>query len=134
MGLSTYLANAILDHVFGKGAYTPPTHVHVALSTTTPTDTGTNVTPPSGNGYARVETDPADWNAADSRALTNLEDITFPQATGAWGTITHFCLYDAGTGGNFLGWGALTTPRAIVNLDTPSFSAGLLTAQLNAST
>ncbi len=131
MGLSTYLANAMLDHIFGKTPYTPPDHIHVGLSTTLPTDAGGNVTPPSGNGYARVETDPADWDDSDARAITNVNDITFPQASGPWGTITHFALYDSSD--NFLGWGELTSPRAIVNLDTPSFAAGLLIAQLNAS-
>ena len=127
MGLSTYIFTALLSHLFGKATYTPPAAIFVALSTTPPTDAGTNVTPPSGNGYARAETAPADWNSAAAGDITNLNAVTFPDATGPWGTVAYFALYDAGSGGNFLGWGTLATPRAIMNLDTPiRFAAGTL--------
>jgi hypothetical protein len=41
--------NEILDHLFGKGSYTPPT-IYVALSTADPTDAGTGIAQPSGEG------------------------------------------------------------------------------------
>ena len=46
--------NEILDHLFGKGSYTPPT-IHVGLSTADPGDDGTGLSEPSGNGYGRVK-------------------------------------------------------------------------------
>ncbi len=131
--ISTYLSNEILDHIFGNGAYTPPTNIFVALSTTPPTDSGGNVTPPSGNGYARKQTAAADWAAASNRALANAADIEFAEASGDWGEITHFALYDAISGGNFLAWGTLSTPKTYGNGDTARFKAGTLTVQVNAS-
>lgn len=36
MSKSNYLETAVLDHVFGKSAYTAPTHFWVSLHTTDP--------------------------------------------------------------------------------------------------
>jgi hypothetical protein len=130
---STFWANEILDHLFGKGSYTPPT-IHVALSTSAPTDAGGNVSEPSGGAYARKQTAASDWNTASGRLTDNATALEFAEATASWGTITHFALYDAATGGNFLGWGALTTSKAIGAGDTPRFAAGALDVQFNAST
>jgi hypothetical protein len=74
-GFSDYWENKILDHIFGKGNYTPPT-IYVGLSTTDPTDDGSGLTEPSGNGYTRVQTFASDWNAASNSTLDNSSDIT----------------------------------------------------------
>ncbi len=131
--ISNYLANALLNHIFGKGTYTPPTNIYVELSTTAPTDAGTNVTPPSGGGYARKQTAPADWNTGSGRIIDNANAIEFAEATGSWGTLSHFALFDAASGGNFLGWGALTTPKAVDSGDTARFAAGDLDVSFTAS-
>jgi hypothetical protein len=75
------LENKMLGHLFGT-AYTAPTTVYMALSTTTPTDAGGNVTEPSGNGYARVAigNNSTNWNAASGGTVTNKTAITFPEA------------------------------------------------------
>jgi hypothetical protein len=86
---------------------------------------------PSGNAYARVSTTGADWNTASGGALDNANDITFPEATGSWGTITHFALFDAATGGNMLAYGALSTPKIIGSGDTAKFAAGDLDVSLD---
>lgn len=134
--ISNYLANALLDHIFGKGAYTPPTNIYVELSTTAPTDAGGNVTPPSGNNYSRKQTAPADWNASSvgaGRIIDNANAIEFAEASGSWGTLSYFALFDAASGGNFLGWGALTTPKAVDSGDTARFAAGDLDVSFTAS-
>lgn len=131
--ISNYLANALLNHIFGKGTYTPPTNIYVELSTTAPTDAGTNVTPPSGGGYARKQTAPSDWNMAAGRIIDNANAIEFAEASGSWGTLSHFALFDAASGGNFLGWGALTTPKAVDSGDTARFAAGDLNVSFTAS-
>jgi len=121
----------ILDHLFGKGVYTPPT-IYVALSTADPLDDASGIAEPSGNGYARVTTSASDWNAAASGALDNAAAITFPQASGgAWGTITHFALYDASSGGNMLAHGALASSQAIADTESAKFSAGDLDVTLD---
>lgn len=131
--ISNYLANALLNHIFGKGTYTPPTNIYVELSTTAPTDAGTNVTPPSGGGYARKQTAPADWNTGSGRIIDNANAIEFAEASASWGTLSHFALFDAASGGNFLGWGALTTPKAVDSGDTARFAAGDLNVSFTAS-
>ena len=125
-----YWESEILDHIFGKGSYTPPT-IYVGLSTEDPTDDGSGLAEPSGNGYARVQTSSSDWNAASAGSLDNANDITFPQATGSWGTITHFALFDATTGGNMLAHGALSQSKAIGSGDTAKFAAGDLDVSLD---
>jgi len=129
-GFSDYWENKILDHIFGKGSYTPPV-IYVALSTADPTDDGSGFAEPSGNSYARLQTSASDWNAASSGSLDNASDITFGQATGSWGTITHFALFDAVTGGNMLAHGELSQPKAIGSSDTAKFEAGDLDIALN---
>ena len=127
---SDHWENEILDHLFGKGTYTPPT-IYVGLSTADPTDDGTGLAEPSGGGYARVATAASDWNAASGGALDNANAIEFAQATASWGTVTHFALFDAVTAGNLLAHGTLTTSKAITNGDTARFAAGDLDVSLD---
>jgi hypothetical protein len=129
-GFSDYWENKILDHIFGKGSYTTPT-IYVGLSTADPTDDGSGLAEPSGNGYARTQTSASDWNAASNGSLDNASDITFAQATGSWGTITHFALFDAATAGNMLAHGVLSQSKTIVNSDTARFQAGDLDISLD---
>jgi hypothetical protein len=112
MSFSNYLELELLDHLMGKGSYTPPT-VYIALSTADPGEAGAGMAEPSGNGYQRKQTAAGDWNVASSGQTTNANELAFPEATGSWGTITHFAFFDASTSGNFLGSGALTTPRVV---------------------
>ena len=128
-GFSDYWENKILDHIFGKGSYTSPT-IYVGLSTADPTDDGSGLAEPSGNGYARTQTSASDWNAASNGSLDNSNDITFAQATGSWGTITHFALFDAITAGNMLAHGVLSQSKTIGNSDTARFQAGDLDISL----
>lgn len=130
---SDYLEKKILDDLFGKSAYTPPT-IYIALSTADPTDAGTGLAEPSGNNYSRKQTAASDWNAATGTAPTvtdNATALSFPQASGSWGTISHFALFDNSSGGNMLAHGALTTPKAIGSGDTAQFAIGDLDVQLD---
>ena len=127
---SDYWENKILNHIFSKGSYTPPT-IFVGLSTADPTDAGSGLTEPSGNGYARIQTSASDWNAASNSTLDNADNITFNQATGNWGTITHFALFDAVTAGNMLAHGALSQSKSISESNTARFEAGDLNISLD---
>ena len=130
---SDYWENEILDHIFGKGSYTPPT-IYVALSTADPTDDGSGLSEPSGNGYARVQTAANDWNAAiasgANHRIDNANNIVFPEATGNWGTISHFALFDAASAGNMLAHGQLSQPKQVTTGDTAKFAAGDLDVDL----
>ena len=125
---SDYLEDKILDHIVGKTSYTMPT-AYVTLATSDPTDAGTGASHsevPDSSGYARVTTAGANWNASSGGSISNSADLTFPEATGSWGTVSHFTLCDAsahGTG-NMLAHGALTASKAVGNGDTVKFSGG----------
>lgn len=106
--LSNYAENELLDHLLKVGAYTPPTDIYVALSTADPTEDGSGLAEPSGGSYARIACNT--WNAASGRAATNAALVQFARATGNWGALTHFALFDAVTGGNMLAHGGLFAP------------------------
>lgn len=125
-----YLENEILDHIFGKGIYTPPT-IYVALSTADPGDDGAGLSEPSGNGYTRKSTIASDWNTATGGTLDNANVITFAEASGNWGTISHFALMDAAAGGNLLAHGALSASKSIGSGNTTTFEAGDLDISLD---
>lgn len=130
MSFADYLENKLLDHITGKAAYTMPT-CYVGLSTADPGDGGATLAEPSGNGYARVQTSASDWNAASAGSATNAAVITFPAATGDWGTITHVCLFDAASGGNLLASGTLDASQVISVDQIPRFDIGTLTVSLD---
>jgi len=127
---SNYWENELLDHLFGKGSYTSPT-VYVGLSTADPGDDGAGLSEPSGNGYARVQTAPADWNSASAGSLANANLIEFNEATGPWGTATYFALFDSASAGNMLAHGVLTQAKTITTGDTARFTAGDLNITLD---
>jgi hypothetical protein len=135
---SDYLENLLVDHLFRTRSFPKPASLYVALFTAAPSDSGGG-TEVAGGSYARVNLAPLDANWAATQGGTsgnstgaggvtsNALAITFPAPTGNWGTITHFALMDAASGGNMLIWDALTAPRTILNGDpAPSFIAGAL--------
>jgi len=118
--LSDYLENEILDHILGTGAYTMPTNVYVGLSTGSFADdnSGTEL---SGSGYTRKV---ASFGAASSGTASNDAAIEFPAATGSWGTVSHFGIFDASTSGNLLIHGALTSSKVIESGDILKVAVG----------
>lgn len=119
--LTDYFGNKILDTVRGSANVTLDT-IYIGLSTTTPNsakgENNWNFTEPSGNGYSRQMIGTKNQSAsyamgeANGKASTNVKQIAFEQATGAWGTLTYAGIFDAATGGNLLWFGALTASIA----------------------
>ena len=118
--LSNYLEDALLDAILNEVAFTSPS-TWVALYTTDPTDadTGNEV---SGGSYARQRVyenagGTPDWNTpvvdGIGYLVDNSDDITFPTATVAWGTVTHFGIRDALTVGNLLFHGVLDASQVV---------------------
>lgn len=120
--LSNYAENKILDHVLKVSPFTQPTNIYIGLSTADPLDTGAGIAEPVGGGYVRVICN--GWDAAASRVTANTADVVFPEATGDWGTITHFALFDAITAGNMLAHGALAVSKAVDTGIDAKFAAG----------
>ena len=125
---SDLLENELLDHVFKTGAYAVPTNIYIELYTVAPTDAGGG-TPVAGGSYARKVCDT--WDAAAAGAIANTGAITFAQATGDWGEVVAFGIFDAITGGNFLAWADLTVNKTILTGDTAEFAAGELDVTLD---
>lgn len=146
---SNYLSKVLLDHMLGGWGATGPTgataptgpgtilpYVWVGLWTTagslSDSATGSTANEVSGSGYARVSVanNSTNWPAAEG-ATTGVKQngtaITFPTATGSWGTINQFAILNEETGGQVLFWGDLSSPKTIGDGDTASFSAGALT-------
>lgn len=123
---SDYAENAVINHLLRNTALTSPTTVYAALSTADPTDAGSGLAEPSGNGYART----AITFNAPSGGVSDNAVVTFPAATGSWGTITHFAIFDASSGGNMLFHSALAASKAVGDGDTAEFAAGDMTVTL----
>lgn len=124
--LSNYLENALINHVLRNTALTSPTTVYVALYTADPgdADAGTEV---SGGSYARQS---VSFGAPADGVASNDADVTFPEATANWGTITHVGIRDALTGGNLLFHGALAADKTVNTGDQFIFPTGDLTCSL----
>jgi hypothetical protein len=118
--MSDYLENEILDHILGTGAYTMPTTVYVGLSTGSFNDdnSGTEL---SGSNYARES---ISFGAATSGTASNDAAVEFNAATGSWGTVSHFGVFDALTSGNLLIHGALTASKLIETGDILKIAIG----------
>jgi len=123
---STYLANKVLDHVFRNVAYTPPATVYVALFTAAPTDAGGG-TEVSGGSYGRVA---LTFSAASAGAIANSIQEAFAEASGSWGTVVAWGIYDASSGGNLLAWNTITN-FAVAAGETRFWAIGELSVSLD---
>lgn len=132
-GFSDYLEAKLLDHVFGASAYTAPVTLYLGLSVGDPTDAGTQTGEPASGSYARVEitNNATNFPNATAGSKENGATFTFPKATGSWGTVTHFFIADAPTGGNILTSGQLTESKAVTSGDTINFLANSITITLD---
>lgn len=125
-GISNYWRTKMLSHSMGKEVYVAPTYYYVALSSTNPLATGLGITEPVGGSYVRTSTQAVNWSDVSSYQIQNVSVVTFVKATGAWGTMAYFALFDAQTNGNMLAFGQLFTPVSVIINNTPGFPAGTL--------
>jgi hypothetical protein len=129
---SADLENRVMDHILGGSDYTRLANVYLALYTTAPTENGGGVEV-SGNGYTRVAitNNSTNWPASAGGSKTNGAAFTFPVATGSWGTVTHWAIMSASTGGSILFFGALSSSKTIANTDTLTFGVSSITITLD---
>lgn len=121
---STYLANKVLDHIYGGPDYARPATLYCALYTVAPTAAGGG-TEVSLGGYARVAmtNNATNFPAAAAQLKRNGVVITFPTATAPWWTVVGAAWFDAATGGNMLEYGPFTVSRTILSGETFSIAA-----------
>lgn len=124
MSKTDYLEHEVLKWVTGQanalddGLITP----YIGLFTTAPTDAGGG-TEVSGGSYARVS-GASKFAAPSGGECANNATITFPTPTANWGTVVAYGIFTASTAGTLLRWENLTSSKAIVTGDAPSFAAG----------
>ena len=103
---------------------------YLGLSKQAPTEDGQGAVEPVGNGYERVllnssnTGDTDHLEIGDDGKLTNKDIIYLGEATGTWGTLTHYCLYSAKTGGNMLAYGQLTEAISVESGTVPLIRVG----------
>lgn len=124
--ISNYLENALINGTLRATTFTAPAAVYVSLHTADPTDAGSG-TEVSGGSYARQA---ATFGAPANGASTTTADITYPQATASYGTVTHIGIFDALTTGNLLYHSPLNTSKTIDTGDIFKITSGSLTVTL----
>ena len=123
--LSSYLEDQIADHILSKTTFTAGATLYFALFTSAPTEDGGG-TECNGGSYARVAVtnNATNFPASSGGVKTNGTAVTFPTASGNWGTVVAFGVFDASTAGNLYFFGPLSTSRAITSGDTARFAIG----------
>ena len=124
--ISNYLENALINGTLRATTFTAPAAVYISLHTADPTDAGTG-TEVSGGSYIRQS---ATFAAPSNGASATNADVTFPQATGNWGTIGWIGIWDAQTTGNMLYHTALDASKEIDTGDIFKIASGSLTVTL----
>lgn len=110
---STYFLNCIMGNVF-QTKLSPglPSKVYLGLSSSAPDVDGSGATEPLASaGYSRVELNSLD--VPTNGVITNKSEISFPESSASWGTVTHFVLYDAPVNGNLLMFNVLSQARSV---------------------
>lgn len=137
--MTNYLENKIVDLLFRNQAFAAPANLHISLHTANPGETGASELASTG-GYVRaaIASNLNNWRSTNGTTgsvssgttgqTSNATAANFPTPTANWGTVTHFAIWDASTGGNCLLYGALTVTKTINQGDSVSFADGALVA------
>lgn len=121
--MSDYLELKFLDHFTGTASTSAPSAVYLGLSTGDLGDdnSGTELT---GNNYSRKA---ITFASAASGSISSNAAVEFDAATGSWGTVSHWAIYDASSGGNQLFNGSFTQSKAIGSGDILKVASGSVT-------
>lgn len=118
---TSYLSNEILDHLLRNETFSSVATLYLAMFTADPTTTGDQTNEVSGGSYSRQS---IAFDAAASQASANTSAVNFGTASASWGTVTHWGIMDASSGGNMLYFGEWDTAKAVNNGDTVEIPAG----------
>ena len=133
-GMSNDCANRILNHIFSNTpTYSAPGFWYLAAFTSAPLDgyAGVECT---GPGYARItipnNTTCFPTATAGVKTLGGSGPVSFPEATGSWGSIVAVGLFETLTGG-LVQWYMPLTPQQQINTgDTLKVPLGIAGIQL----
>jgi hypothetical protein len=113
-GLSTY-GEALVLNALLTGCY-------VSAHTGDPGNTGASEV--AGGSYARVALGAYSIATGNPSIADNDAIVEHPTSTADWGTITHFGLWTALSGGNFIGGKALDASKVILTAYVLRYPAG----------
>ena len=128
--MANYLKNKLLNLTLSGTAYAGVDDPYVSLWITDPADdeSGLEV---SGGSYSRIQASFATASGTSGQVATDA-DITFPTATGTWGTVSYIGLHESATGtGNMIYHTALDIAKIIDAGDIFKISTGDLTVELD---
>ena len=127
MSASNYLENKLLDHTLGGTAFTQPSTLYLALSTVSVADdaSGTEL---SGSNYSRKS---ITFAAASSGSSATNAAVEFDAASGSWGSVGYWAIWDASTTGNMLFHGSFTAAKTIATGDVLKVASGSITISLD---
>lgn len=122
----------LLKHIFGHTKLDIPGNLYLGLHSGTPTEASPSTGELSGSGYSRVHLVDNVHQTSDNSSstsgmftkfgfgtndsITNDSAIDFAEATGSWGTVTHYSIWDdstATTAANCLMIGSLSSGVAV---------------------
>lgn len=128
MNLTDYTTKKLLDLTLKTTAFTSPTALYLALSTTITDKNDTGLTEPGGFGYARQQV--TFGNAAAEGRITNTAAVTFPAQTGtAWGRIKSIGLMDASSSGNLIAYTNVCPFTLVLGQPSPSYPIDSITVE-----
>lgn len=125
--LSNFLEAALINAVFRNVPYNSPPEVYIALFKTDPTDDAIGQEE-TGAGYSRQQ---IVFSVPSDGLTENIATVTFPVAGSDWGTVSHFGIMDAITGGNLLIHGRFNIIKTIYSGDQYIIRAGDLDISFN---
>lgn len=137
---SNYAEKALLDHLLVNTAYSPAATLYIGLFTAYPGESGVTGEFTIGTGaYARAAitnntTEFPPCAITGTPTKTNASIIAFPTATTAWGTATHWAIYDASTAGNMIAHGSLGASHVVQTGKTVKILAGGISFTLTNAT
>lgn len=126
--MENFVLNHFLRGVTAGGPYTA--YIALATSASVPQENGTNFTEvANANAYARQAAGfSAPITNVGANTVQNGSPVSFPQATGAWGTVRYFGLWTSASygGGSLLYFGQLAADKVVGLDDIFEFLAGTL--------
>lgn len=126
----------VLNYIFGNVSIPQRATLYVALGSGSPEEDGSDKHELSGGGYERVKiTGVTKFSAASAGTIVTASTITFPTATAAWETATHFFIATGSTvcdtTDSILAHGELEHSKIVQTDDIASFQAGELTISIS---
>ena len=125
--MSDYLELKFLDHFTGTASTSAPSAVYLGLATASLQDdaSGTELT---GNNYSRKA---ITFASASSGSIASNANVEFDPATGSWGDVSHWGIFDSSYSGNLLFHGSFTSAKTIATGDILKVASGSLTISAN---